>query len=143
MRPEARHLRADQPEAPSSSRRSWLRFRVGYVVILAVIVLFTVKFVQQTWHDHERSLQLAALQAQLAAQKRSAATLAVEIRHDRTRGFVSQQARSLGYVKPGDRSILISYRYRTPRPREVRHTVRHTKPEPPYQQWWQAFAGGH
>jgi type II secretory pathway component PulL len=130
------------PPRQISTRPAWLRFRVGYVVILAVVVLFSVKFAQQTWHDDQKGRQLALAQAQYAAQLRETSRLGKQIVQYKTLAFVRQQARAWGYVKKGDQPVLISYQHPKTAHRRMTLTPKPARRQPVWRQWWQAFFGG-
>jgi hypothetical protein len=134
-------MTADSSQTPPR-RPAWLRFRIGYVIILAADVLFGVKFVQQAWQDHQRGQQLAIAESQYDAQLRQTNARQKQNEYYSTIAFVLQQARAWGYVKRGDQPVLILYRH----PSHVRHRtevhVRPARPKPAWLQWWQAFFGG-
>lgn len=121
----------------------WLRFRLGYVLILAAVLLFSIKFTSRAWQAHELGVQVAAVSTQLSQEAADNNRLAREIRRYKTIKFVYQEARSLGYVHPGDRPVVISYR---PEGASPRHSTTHLlkmSPPPTWQQWWDAFFGGN
>lgn len=126
---------------PARSRPRWLRFRVGYLAILAAVLIFTVKFTEQTWQDYQQGRNLAAVQAQLSDERRNNSLLAWQIREYRRLGFIYQEARSWGYVNPGDRPVIVSYDYLRPSvPRTPRSDASPSMPN--WQRWWGAFFGG-
>jgi hypothetical protein len=129
------------PSVETPVSRTWLRFRIGYILILGAALIFAVKFGQQAWQDHQLGQQLAAAQSQLSYQKRALNALAWQTKQDRTLAFVKQQARAWGYVQKGDRPVLISYRYQpVPHHAHVSKTV--VRSQPTWQKWRNAFFGG-
>ncbi len=127
-------------QTATASRPGWLRFRFAYLLILAAVGLFAFKFTTKAWEAHQLGLQVAAEQSQLREEALNNRHLAREIRHFRTLSFVYQQARNWGYVRPGDRPIIVSVRYRSPPPRHIVHRSA-APPAPTWQQWWNAFFG--
>ena len=121
-------------------RRTWLRFRVGYIVILAAMAVFTYNFGKEAWADHQKGLQVAAASYQLGAERRSIHHLQTELNQAKSPAFILQQARDWGYVKPGEGLVSISYRQH-PAVHAV-HRVAAPRPGiPVWHQWWNAFFG--
>ena len=121
-------------------RRRWLRFRIGYLVILAAMGLFTLKFGEEAWAAHQKQLQLSAAEASVHAQERAIAHLKKELRGARAPGFILQEARMWGYVLPGEALVSISFRHPAPIHR-VRRAATPRTVTPAWQQWWDAFTG--
>ncbi|HZT97805.1 MAG TPA: septum formation initiator family protein [Chloroflexota bacterium] len=117
-----------------------LRFRFAYLVILAVAVLFAVSFGRKMWENRQLRGEVVAERAQTAAIVQSNQQLRREIRDDRSLAFVYQQARQWGYVKQGDRPVIISFHYAQRRARPISTPV--VRPHAAsWLQWWEAFFG--
>ena len=115
-------------------------YKVGLAVIAAVAVVYAVNFVNEVRHTRELGAQVAAMRAQQAAINHRNKELSKAITWYKTTSFARQQARAWGYVRSGDRPVIVSVHYLKPRP----HVIHHAKPVPPaptWQQWWHAFFG--
>jgi Septum formation initiator len=115
-------------------------YKVGLAVIAAVAVLYAVNFVNEVRHTRELGAQVAAIRAQQAAMNQRNKKLSKAIAWYKTMSFARQQARAWGYVRSGDRPVIVSVHYLKPRPRVIHHT-KPLPPAPAWQQWWHAFFG--
>ncbi|HEV3309061.1 MAG TPA: hypothetical protein VG815_00850 [Chloroflexota bacterium] len=133
---------ADPPDNTSGRRPSWLRFRIAYLLILALMAVFAFKFGQQVWDNHQRDLALAAVNAQIADQNQSIASLTKQIHQLHTLPYIRHQAIEWGYVTPGERPVLVT-RVNHAGGRHERRTHVATPPSVPvWRRWWNAFFGG-
>jgi cell division protein FtsB len=131
--------RADQADG-ITRRRQWLRFRIGYIVILAAMALFTIKFAESAWTAHRTQLQVGAAAAAWHSQNQAIDRTVRQLRRTHEHGYVRDRARDWGYVMPGEALINIRHRHLPP----VHHTrvasVKHAD-IPIWRQWWNVFLG--
>lgn len=133
-------MSASQPEM-NDTTSGWFTFRWAYVIILAAVLIYSVKFVTKYSQAHQLAVQVAAAHYHLYQQSQHNKQLARDIRYYKTLPFVYQEARSWGYVRVGDRPVIVAYHYLPP----ARHGLTGRslrKPAPTWQQWWEAFFGG-
>lgn len=133
-RAAARGQSAERP------RRRWVRFRLAYVFLLAVMALFTYAFLQKTQEIQRLSVEQAAITAQNQQIRADNNLTWRQNRYYRTRQYVMQAARaSLGYTAPGERAIRVQF---VPRP-VIRKPPAPMKPvqqpRPVWQRWWDVF----
>jgi cell division protein FtsB len=115
-------------------------YKIGLAVIAFVTVAYAINFINEVRHARELGAQVAAMRAEQAQIKQQNAGLTKAIKSYRNPAFAYEKARVWGYVKAGDRPVIVSVHYLTPKP----HHVNRPKPVPPapaWQQWWHAFFG--
>ncbi len=131
---------AETPPAPAPAVSWRRRLRFAYIPILAVAVLFSVVFSQKVLENRKLAAEVAAERSQSASIVYSNHQLRQEIKNDRSLAFVYQQARQWGYVRQGDRPVIIGFHYPHAVKKAAPKTVS-TPREPTWQEWWSSFFG--
>lgn len=131
---------SEEPKAPQRRR---LPVRPVYLLLVAVMALFTWRFVVKTQQIHTLAGQERALKWENQQTAQQNAQLQRDIRYYRTPQYVEEQARAIfGDTLPGEILVqsqptivrpVVSVRPAPPRPA--------APPPPTYQQWWSAFFG--
>lgn len=120
-------------------RRSPIKIRWQYVVLLLLMALFTVKFIQKTQELRSLTAQAGALRAENQRTIADTARLRRAIRYYKTTGYIEQQARArFGYTLPGD-VVILPNPHQGPRKITRRVVVQYVAPPPSWKQWWSAF----
>jgi cell division protein FtsB len=117
---------------------SW--YKIGLTVIAVVTVVYAINFVNEVRHARELGAQVAAMRAEQEQITRKNAELSKAIKTYKTPAFAYQKAREWGYVRTGDKPIIVSVHYLKPKPHHV-HKPKPAPPAPTWQQWWHAFFG--
>lgn len=123
-------------------RRTWLRFRAGYVVILLAMAGFTLKFGEQAWANHEKALRVGAAAAVLHRETATIRDLNNRLKHAYSAAFIRDHAYYWGYVQRGERLVSTDFRPRRRPTRAGRPRPPARAPVPIWRQWWDAFSGG-
>jgi cell division protein FtsB len=132
--------KARRGRTPGPTERKHVRFRIAYLVVLAVMGLFAYAFLQKTREIHTLSAEQAALVSQNQQIQQSNERMARQNRYYRTKQYEVQAARSIfGFDAPGETAIqvkpvrqpVVTVRRAPPRPL--------LPPRPVWQQWWDSF----
>lgn len=123
--------------------RRRLPLRPAYVVLAVLLVLFALKFLEKTRQIQALNRQEAALRYENQQTEAANAHMRKAIRYYRTDAYVQETARGiLGYTLPGETTVEVRPIVEEPHVEVRAAPLRPPTPAaPPWQQWWNAFAG--